>query len=476
MFKQRIYETIFTRNPIRKEHEDKFMGSLGDDVVFETLVRALLYSRMGDEDSICFRSFASRRLSGGIPTNNGDKKLRMSGMLDYFDDDARDMFYLVNVSTTDAYEFFENDFELFDGFKKVEKVTVFFQKNFKAACFCNAETRSTILFHLNPTIESNHYLGCATLAYFPWYFDPKKGITDLERRLIESLRNKTPEEFNFCMSEYAELLDIRGKMYAQLREFETTTEREMLSNYKVSLQSIDDRIHAYEMDIMSELKRRRETEIMYTALENKLASGESEGELMNYFKMNRRLVLEKVDADGIVFGVKACCEIYDEDNAEATINNERSFVYSRSIYSKEDTKRLFTAIFIDKTVQLNFCEAFKMMPSGAVTPLDHYSYGGEYKDCMPNPHIDLHGCLGNYRSEIDKSVRARNYIAVIELCTQSCRNLNWSDPTVMNAFVDALSGKGSRPANNIDCFVLPTGELTNVKGVIEYLKEENGDG
>ena len=479
MFRQRVYESVFTSEIMKREHEGKFFGNLGDDVVFESVIRALLYPRMGEDDRLFMRYSGIRTSSSYSGSDDpGDKKAFIRRAT-YFDTIIEEnSFNYVNVPYIHTYEFLASNFEVIEGFKKIEKVTVFFQKNFKAACFCDAETRTTVLFVFNATTEVEHYLGCAALAYFPWYFDPKKGITDLERRLIESLRNKTPQEFNCCMYEYEKILDLKEKMYKQLHNFETTTERNMLVSYKSTLDSIDTSIEEYERRIQNELHRRRELEITYTALEEKIRTGDGEGDLMGYFKANRKLVLEKVSDTGITFGIRSQVTIYDEDLAESVIDNPNSFVYEASSFSHDDTKRLLEAIFIDKEVQLNFCEAFNMNCDGNVSPLEGHHFSSAYNDCMPNPHIYYHGCLGNYRQEINAAVKARNYIGVIEQCVASCSNLNWGDSIVMKEFIEYICGKG-RNMGNLECFVLPTGEITNTKGVIEWLnkdKEEESDG
>ena len=479
MFAERIYETVFTSELMRREHREKFYGSLGDDVVFETVIRALLYSRMGEDDHIMMRC-SGIRTSTTPPDSSNEEKKNYIRRATYFDSIIEEnSFNWVQVPYPYTFEWLSSNFEIIDGFKKIEKVSVFFQKNFKVSCFCDAETRTTVLFTYNAgNTEANHYLGCATLAYFPWYFDPKKGITDLERRLIESLRNKTPREFSFCMSEYEILLNIKEKMLAGLREFETSTERNMLRNYEDTLMNIDSNISDYESRINTELHRRREIESLYSALEEKIRTGGAEGDLMGYFKTNKKLVLERVSDSGITFGIKSQVTFYDEDMAESVINNPHSFVYEASSFNHDDTKRLLEAVFVDKEVKLYFCEAFNMNTDGIVSPLEGYNYGAAYNDCMPNPHIYYHGCLGNYRQEINAAVKARNYVGVIETCIASCSNLNWGDGIVMKEFIQYICGK-ARKMGNLNCFVLPTGELTNTKGVIEYLnkdKEEESDG
>lgn len=471
MFKARVDKTIFT-DILRENPPRNISGSLVGDAVLESVVRALLYPRMSCDESL---SLTYKPCRGIGSYNGGDEEEERRLYFEKLTNTECDLlesiqnYFLLFSGSDYALDFLENNFPMSDKFKKIEKVSVFYQKSFRVLCYCCPENRATIVFTNSCTIESLHYLGVSVLTMFPWFFDPKKGITELEKKLIESLREKSPDAFMECMKEYESVYDVRSIFLQKLAGFEKKVEEREIRKINEDIAYIDEEIHNLERRIADYLISRRKDEDQLRGYQ--LKADESENELMEYFKCNKHVSLEYVNNDTIGFVATAIVDNFDEDMAETMLNNTSSFVYRNNTrYSSDDIKMLIKAVFIDRTIKLKFCEAFELDASGNVMPLSGYNYDkAKYGDCMPNPHIDRYSCLGNYRQEITECVKHRNYIGVIGLCINSAASLNWGDSAVMEEFFKRL--------NRFDraCFITPECEVVNVKGAIEFLKrtEEN---
>ena len=461
MFKSYVEKTIFT--DILRENPPRIItGSLVGDVVLESVIRALLYPRMSDDESLTLAYTPCRSVGLYKDGENEEEEKRR-----YFEkligktcdtlESIQNYFLLANTSDY-AVDFIEHNFPLTDKFKKIEKVSVFYQKSFKVVCYCCPENRTTIVFMNNCSIESLHYLGVSVLTMFPWFFDPKKGITELEKKLLESLREKSPDSFLKCMKEYENVYDVRSIFLQKLAGFEKKVEEREIQKINSDIDYVDGEIQNLERRIADYLRSRREYEDRLIGFQ--LKADESENELMEYFKCNKHVSLEYVNNDRVGFVATAIVDNFDEDMAETMLNNSSSFVYrSNTRYNNDDIKMLIKAIFIDRTIKLKFCEAFELDASGNVTPLAGYDYDEtKYGDCMPNPHIDRYSCLGNYRQEITECAKHRNYVGVIGLCINSAASLNWGDSTVMEEFFRRLN------RSDRACFITPEGEVVNVKG------------
>ena len=134
-------------------------------------------------------------------------------------------------------------------------------------------------------------------------------------------------------------------------------------------------------------------------------------------------------------------------------------------------KKLMYAIFIDQTLRIKLCSAYKFYLNGNVEGLSGHRYGYEFRECTPNTHIDRYSCLGNYQRVINECLRRNDYIGAIEQCVASCKSLNFADSTVMSEFMSRLYGISNYDVN-IKCIELPDGRVVEPKDAIAWLNEQ----
>ena len=94
----------------------------------------------------------------------------------------------------------------------------------------------------------------------------------------------------------------------------------------------------------------------------------------------------------------------------------------------------------------------------------HECYGYEYDGYMPNPHIEYHRCLGNYRETLTELMRNHEYIGAIEQCIASSRSLALNDISAEEGIRDLFKNDARK------CVELPDGKVVTAREAVKYLK------
>ncbi len=476
MFRPTINNTPLT-SPMANSYFRNISGdSFHSDVTFVSTLRALVANRIKDDErvSLTFRnsSFDKDTIEGASdrnvlnavcnPTNYSDGTI----IVHSFTGNAQG-----NLA---SFKVMERGFtSTYNGFERIIKVTEFFRKTFYSLCYVNPNTKQVVIFVDNLNVRRMHYLQCAIFAFMPWYFDPSKGVTADEMELIQSLRETTPDRYMAAITKIASIYDFRSMhIRNELKGFETIYEKRQCAALEQNIESYLRNIRDYNDQIASVLRRKYDAEIKLLGLKDKIAASEGEdSEIMEYFLCNSKLDLEYVNDSELTFVVKDYLMYFDEDMAKTIIDNNRSYVYRNSRdFDADDVKKLMYAIFIDQTIRLRFCCAYVLRLGERVRGVSEYDYNESCNTYMPNPHIDRYSCLGNYERAMNERLRDNDAIGAIELCISSCKSLNFSDSTVMEVFMERMSGKYGYRHNK--CIELPDGSIVDMKGAIAWMKEQ----
>ena len=359
----------------------------------------------------------------------------------------------------------------------MEKVTDFFRKTFYSMCFVNPKKKQVVIFVDSLNTRKMHYLQCAIFAFLPWYFDPKAGVSQDEMELIQSLREKTPESYERCMAKIASKYDFRSvRIRSLLSGFETRFDKMELDRVSRTIMDLNRSMDDLSRKFAEKLRQKNEADIRYMGIQQKIENSTDESEIMEYFLCNKKLIIEDVDDSALSFVCSDYLTYFDEDMAKRFIENERSYLYRPDgrdmshIVSKEDMKKLATAIFIDQTLKMKLCAAYLLELNGRVRGIRSHSYPTECNVCMPNPHIDRYDCLGNYERAINECLRNNDYVGAVEQCIASCKSLNFADSIVMGVFVNRLYGRDGYSNNK--CIELPDGRCVNAVDAVAWMKEQ----
>lgn len=478
MFKNPIYETPLN-TPEAGDYFGRITGmAFQGDISFIATLRALLANRMPEEDSIFLDfngyTYSQRNLSSLSPIEatatifdtcyDKNNSLQMKCFMSA-DQDANNAWIKVLV---------ENVERMYSGWHRVEKVNSFFKKVCNIECFVNPDIKSTVLITDNIDMRKYHYIQQGTLAFLPWYFDKEAGVSDLEMELLKSLSKKTSEDYEAVLEKIASQYNFAEIRIRKLLDgFENAYERHRCDEVRHDLEGLMENINQLKQRIGDYLRRKNEVEITLLGLETKLAQNTGESEIMDYFLTNKALSLQEVSGTKITFVVRSTLDYFDEDMASRFLENTYSSFYEGCghDFSKADMKLLMRALFVEQTLRMQFCAAYRLDVLGNVDGIRGYSYGSNCRNYMPNPHVNRYACLGgNERATLD-CLENHNYIAAIEQCITSCKSLNFADSAVMRVFSDYVANRGDGVNNR--CIVMPDGSIATPKEAVAWLKKQN---
>jgi len=479
MFRATIQSTSLNTNTANNCFSNIYGESFRGDISFLATLRALVAPRLKSGEEINLRFTQSDYTATTVSENTPLRIIHAMFDPGYYVNGSIIIHNCCNSKQTDNYaclKVAESSFcDTFKGFHRLEKVTHFFKKSFYTVCFIHPEKRKVVIFVDRLDMKKLHYLQCAIFAFLPWYFNPEDGVSADEMELIQSLRENSPEKYEECIAKIASKYDFRTEEIKRLLTgFEERFDRFELDRVKRKIQDLLHDIDNYNDRISRCLIDKNNYEIKILGLETKIAQGGS-SEIMEYFLCNKKLVLYNVTDKELEFGVKDYLSYYDEDMAKRIIDNMSSYVYHpgcncENIISKDDMKQLMYEIFINQTLKMRVCAAYRFTLGESVRGIQGYNYGHECEKYIPNAHIDSYRCLGNYERAINNCLKNHDYIGAIEQSIASCKSLNFGDGAVMKEFMKHIYGYGGYSHNK--CIELPDGTVVTAKEASEWLKAQ----
>lgn len=479
VFRNTITQTPFTGEVANSMFPKIFGGRWREDDSFVATLRAILAPRMKEDESIELRYCETGATA--YSTSNGADYARNMAESGYYDSaDLKNMLVVHTITGNDsdvqnAFDTLAKSFcGALGGYERIEKVTAFYQKFFRALCFVNSANRNTILYVENLDNRKLHYLQVSIVAFLPWYINKDNGISEDEMALVKSLSSPTSDRYMECIAKLADKYDFRtARIRRYLSGYEKGIEQQMIENQRDTVSAIDSRIDDLSAEITRYLNDREEATIRLMGLEEKARTGSGEdSELMEYFICNKALDIQRISGDSIQFTVKGYLDYFDRACAERTIKNRNSFVHSGAPSDKmdKDVTMLLREIFVNPNPRLKIkvCATYTInIANRQCDAVKGYDFTIVAPDYMPNPHINGYRCMGNYRSAITDAFRRNDYIGVIEQCVASCSSLNWTDGTVMQSFM-----RNTMYTAKNKFIELPDGTSVTIDGAVEWLKSQ----
>lgn len=477
-----MFENVIRETPFLTPQADQSLGNIvgnayNGDSSFLSCLRALCGNRVPKDECIVQR-FSSARFYGDTSEENMKNVLRRcvdeeepgtNGKLVIFDLRCR-------ADNNQAVMDFSLKYmqEHFPGFSVVPKFHEWFRMGkILAHLLVNPERKSSIILVDRLTVKKLHLLCIGIPVCLPWYFGKDQALTEEERKLIDSLGQPDVSKFEDEITKLAEAYDFRSAAIRRmLAGFETRYERQRAAGLERDIQSQNVEIERLNRRIRETLERIDEMQVTLLGLRYRLNAGikDEDSEIMQYCLQNKNITVDDVTDREFAFSCKAYADIFNEDAAEACIDNPWSSCYSKSRFSKEKTAALLKAIFVDRKIRLRFCASYRLYLSGEVSAISNGDFGSaEYSTYLPNPHIQHYHCLGSYTQYINRFLQSRNYPGAIEQCIASCASLNWNDDTVMQEFFADLL---DRYAGSRRCLELPDGQLVTAVGAVSWLEAE----
>lgn len=480
MFKDFIAQTPFTTQAANEYFSRVEGDSFGGDVTLVSTLRALVFPRMGDNDSLYAKFGTSNYSASVIAQVPAERAVQaICNCWDLINASDTLMIHSLNNAKPEnnvaSIELLRRKFgSVYEGWHVFEDITALMRGVANVLCFINPGRRCTILFVEKLDVKKLHYLQAAILGLVPWYYKMGTAVSPQEMNLMQSLRVKDASVYQDCLKELVSQFDFEKlRLKRLLTDFETrqarseieTVQRE-INDYRNSINQLNDRIGDY-------IREMNDRSVRLMGLEQSLERAKEGSELLDYFLCNRHVVLENVRGSTLYFYVKGYLEYYDEEMVENVLRNRYSFVYQlcNDELTTERMKKLIHAVFIDGKIRLRFCAAYSFDINGNIHPQANHDFGADYETYIPNPHINRYQCMGNYAATINRLIRDRNYIAAIEQTVASAKSLNWGDSTVMKEFFRTLMGTSETCRNNKG-FELPDGSVVTPYQAVLWLESQ----
>lgn len=458
MFSEIIENTPFTHDAA-DEVFGKISGSMiHDDNSFLATLRALVYPRMQEDDVL--------ELSHHSFNNVEDAKGHLDSISDW-----HNKLVILEYSrfTQDKLGAVKEMVCHTEGWVCIEKATAFFQKFTPVICMVNPDNRICAVITGPLRTQVLHFLQIGIVVFLPWYFPPEQGLSTEERALIDSLREKDSVSYTECLGNMAKKYDFRTSLIRRkLAGFESRADERILQDTVERIDRTHDEINDLQERFNKYMRDLNELNIRRLGLQAKIAENrDAGGEMMEYFLANKSLVLEEANGSRITFGVLGYMTYFDPDLAQATIDNPNSYFYTapnRNGLTTDDLKRFYTAVFLSRTIRIRYCAKYDIGLDGDFNGRRHEYYGYEYDGYMPNPHIEYHRCLGNYRETLTELMRNHEYIGAIEQCIASSRSLTLNDISAEEGIRDLFKNDARK------CVELPDGKVVTAREAVKYLK------
>lgn len=363
--------------------------------------------------------------------------------------------------------------ENYPGWIEVPAIHEYFLKSFPLQCFVNVEKKSALLVAGNLTITRIHLLVLALPVVLPWYFGPDNKCSEEEKAVLQACAKDKSEPFEAAVEAVAKHYDFKSaKIRRLLSGIETRFERNRVESLREEIQSLYRALDDYYSRINNALRDIDQKGTTLLGLQAKIEQGikDEDSEILQFFLRNEKIDLISVNDQELRFICTGYLNDFDEDTAEGTINNRNSVLYgNRRILNKDDLYRFYKAVFLDQTIKIRTCAAYKMMLHGSLNGLRGYSFPDSYNKCFPNPHIQGHGCVGGYGVDAGKAISKQDYLTALNICCMSVCNLNFRDGVVLGTFVNNLFSENGW---NRRCVELPDGTVVKPEEAVAWLKEQ----
>lgn len=360
----------------------------------------------------------------------------------------------------------------------VEEVGVvynWYKKHECTVCAFNNEAKNLAFVVVSMMEQTRYHMLQPTLRHlFPWFLGAEpfqKG--SFEGNLILSIIDEeNGEKFTELIAENAEQYDFRSPLIREkLHGFEAKHAKQVLAQAERELESMKRNRDDYLSRAVSESRRIEETQAKIFGAKYQIEQT-PEDELMDYFLMNQHLTLINVGDNYVEFMYEGgYMDMWDEDKCEVAIKNHTSELYS-GCGNKNDAEMFYRAVFIDQTLKLKMCGAYRLSLDGRSYPLrksEFDDYPVSCKHQMRNPHGYNHACFGSHETVVNKCVMDGNYVMAAEQCCAAARNLNFTDGVVVKEFSKDL---WKSDANRY--VLMPDGRSMTAKQAVEWLKSQKG--
>ena len=365
-----------------------------------------------------------------------------------------------------------NDEPMTFNLKYQPNLTYFFGTKFGVYVFSDVERRITAVFTSRLNFQKYHWMQAVIPMLMPWYWADGNGSVVIEPEslaLLETLNSTDKDKYLRLIGECAEKLEIEDKYNTEmLRGFLVSAQEKTINNAKSDVDDMRRRIQEY-MQAIGDYSRQINDKLAYIMGLEMATDNAAADEFSNYIKGNRSIKTVDFSGSNMTILCHGFFEYYNTEPLEGLLESRRSYVYRYAEGTRlegDKIKKLLKAIFIDQVLRLRVCALYRLdVNSSRVRAIPNATYPSEFSEYFPNPHIEHHGCMGDYELTMAQYIKSGNYVGVVEQCIASAQTMNFYDSTVGGELVQDLA----RNYEGRNCIMLPDGSFTTVKKALEYL-------
>lgn len=409
------------------------------DYSFLATLRALLYKRIPKEDLVQL-SFLNKSYNLSVIKNTAPKDLINSVMGRW---DNIGAIQVINYSCTeeemDAFleilDHKTNGFLKQTGGEYLQDLTKHVADYFRLRVFINADMKSAKILVHNLDIRKYHFIQVMSMRIMPWYFSDREKfpVTEKEIALIKALNQKYATDYEAAIAAIAEDIDFRGAAINRIvvgferraRERQLNNAEDEVSNFR---RMINENVEQY-----NRLIRQLDDKILMVSGIRAAIENAGEGsELADFLRANRSI--DPVSTDGSVLAVivKTYLDFFDAEYYKTTSRNGQIFRFgdtSKEEFNRTENRKLYLdAIFSDDPLlRVKIVGYYQLDVRGSASAPSDYHYPPEYKNYVPNTHLQRHSCLGNHKSLIETRLRAGDVIGALSQCVASAKSLNLAE-------------------------------------------------
>lgn len=298
----------------------------------------------------------------------------------------------------------------------------------------NEDNNIAFVLVRNLDIRTLRLLSTLQTRYFPKLFKDNPILPD-EMTLLKSLTNRSAEDYKNALAAIGKRMNLRPIFLKILvGNFEKRETERMIRSAEEKVHSLRNEIDRM-MNAYSDAVRRHQNEMFrIEGMRASIANKGEDSELLTYLSDSKNIDLLKIDGSNFQIVIRTFCDIFDQATWNRYASRGDIFKDYRSdiacFNNPDNIKKLMNAIFNENpVVRLKFCGYYSMNLSGNVTSGSHRNYGPDYKDYMPNPHLNYHNCLGGNAPQISKQLTDGNMIGALECAMASCKSINLSETT-----------------------------------------------
>lgn len=464
--------------PFTSKVADEMFGRIsgrpyrGDESFLATL-RALLYKRLPKEKSMTVRPV-------DFPTNmsdavfSSDIKVFLSDAIQGVPNDC-----ITIAAVRGTKEYIERVFTAIDD--KMQDLTgfvprrdlqeVYASTNTVTRILINAEANSALIVIERPDLTRWHLLQACIKHYLPGYFSGDNDTTQEERELLKMMFRGDSNDYLNAIGEIAKEVDFRGYILENIvKDLSKSIHQSSIRRSQEKLSELNDRLSGLIDQQRTILASIDNENTMLLGARERMRCDTGDKELFDFMMMNKSIEpLERVD-HGFSIIVRTDLDSYDPDLYERMARNPDSDLYYDYSVDNDDfdsdanKRKLLDAIFGDDPVlKINTCAYFQIDVRGSVHVTSDYNFPIAYKDCLPNPHLDHHSCLGQHREPIESLIRRGDIPAALVQCRVAASSINLGEQPTLHPFLSTLFSTHDKVIR------LPDGTNVNPSEALEWL-------